>query len=279
MSTDVYETGRYWVDNPDWFIHNSPRKVRLCRRPLWKFLDLRLDRCAPVRLLDIGGGAGLVGKGVTDDLAAHGIDVDVWALDLSQEAIDRQAQENPRLSRGFAEDICATSIGYKAVELSLAVDVVEHTRDPKQALREIRRISRYAILKVPIEHSVVQRVWDVVTGGEGRRKALREHFGHEYEFTLRQVREMVRECCGVVELEFLANDHEMHKKKDDTRASRWMHRWACLLFQVSPTLTAWLCGDSVVMLVRCSGPGMSQIAWESVRGPKTRIGEPWVNEP
>lgn len=110
-------------------------------------------------LLDVGGGAGKIVAQVCDYLRdEYRIRVDKILLDLSPGALQIQTEANPDCSKALNEDIRRTSLACKQVDLALMIDVLEHIPNPKEALEELRRISRFVIFKVPLEDCAYNRL-------------------------------------------------------------------------------------------------------------------------
>ena len=65
-------------------------------------------------ILDVGGGAGIILREVAEYLvSAYGLRVTKMSMDLSQDALDMQAESNPDLVVALKEDICKTSLNDK----------------------------------------------------------------------------------------------------------------------------------------------------------------------
>jgi 2-polyprenyl-3-methyl-5-hydroxy-6-metoxy-1,4-benzoquinol methylase len=89
------------------------------------FRELRLE--APLRLLDVGAGAGaLVARAAAGGLAVQGIEP-YWPI------------TSERIQRGFAEALPFADGSFDAVT---CISVLEHVDDPKRAIMEMARILR-----------------------------------------------------------------------------------------------------------------------------------------
>ncbi|MHC1568636.1 MAG: flippase-like domain-containing protein [Candidatus Syntropharchaeia archaeon] len=100
----------------------------------------RIEKENPSRILDVGGGEGVVARLVEEKL---GISVDV--VDISFESL--------KVARTHGNKICGTIYGLpfrdSSYDFVLCLEVIEHLEDPEDALKEIQRLSPRAIISVP----------------------------------------------------------------------------------------------------------------------------------
>jgi len=97
----------------------------------WNDTNVRIYRGLglrpPLRLLDIGAGAGaLVERAASDGLTAYGVEP-YWPI------------ASERIQRGFAELLPFPDASFDAVT---SISVLEHVDDPKQAMTEMARVLR-----------------------------------------------------------------------------------------------------------------------------------------
>jgi len=207
-----------------------------------------------VRLLDVGGGAGLILKGVADYLREENINVKKYALDLSKEMLQIQKENNPDMIMLLEGGIEKTSFREKEIDLVLMVDVLEHVSDPVAALKELSRISKYVIFKVPMENNVYYNILNLVKRG-GLRREIYEKVGHVHFYSFRKLRRQLVEYAGdVLEYAFI-NDFrymlsEGYHRKLAVR-EKVVFASGNVMFGISPFLCSCMFPASVVCLVKC----------------------------
>jgi SAM-dependent methyltransferase len=101
------------------------------RRVLRAAID-RLPLVVGARLLDAGCGSGRM----LDELARYGR---VWGVDLSSEAVAAARSRGHEVVRAAIESM---PFGDGAFDLVTCLDVIEHTCDERDALAELRRVTR-----------------------------------------------------------------------------------------------------------------------------------------
>ena len=70
-----------------------------------------------------------------------------------------------------------------SISLSFCIDLIEHVKNPNSLLREISRISKFAIFKIPIELSL----FTVLKGGKKRLYKLERKYGHIHHFNRKSI--------------------------------------------------------------------------------------------
>jgi SAM-dependent methyltransferase len=129
----------------------------------------RLELATPVRVLDVGCGSGRILEQLRDLGPLAGLDSSADAVQAARERLPEAD-----LREGVAEELPWTSGEF---DLTLALDVVEHTPDDRRTLSELRRVTRPGgrlVITVP----AYQALWsdhDVASGHERRyrRRTLR----------------------------------------------------------------------------------------------------------
>lgn len=112
-----------------------------------------------LNILDAGGGAGLILKKIAIEMEKnYSVKVDKFALDLSPRALEIQKKTNPDLKKALNENICNTTLQTKEIDLALLIDVLEHVPDPTLALKEVKRVSKFVIMKVPLEDNLFYNI-------------------------------------------------------------------------------------------------------------------------
>jgi SAM-dependent methyltransferase len=252
---NLYTTDEYIIRNPSLHEEDSPWKVN-------KIIPLadRFARCidkGQINLLDVGGGAGLILGAISSYIEKkHNISVNKYALDLSPGALEIQKQRNPDLKKALNEDICMTSLGDKEIDLTLLIDLLEHVTNPVKALEEVRRISNYAIFKVPLDGFLIGRIWNFIKRGEPRRQAI-QSVGHINIYTYGSLRNRIQNHTGQILDCYFTNVYEyylnsQYYKGRQSRKDKLLALGGALTFRLCPRLAAFIFNDSAMFLVRCN---------------------------
>jgi len=251
--TRMYTTSEYVRKNPSMHKEDSPWKLEKIR----PFLDLVAPRLGPsMTVLDVGGGAGEILAGVAAHLQqAHGKEVAKYAIDLTPSMLEEQLRTNPDIRKPLLEDIRRTTLADKEADVTLMIDVIEHVPDPNAALREIGRISRYAIFKVPLEDNLYDRLHDARKQGALQRQRL-EQVGHINVYNYSSLKRDIERHLGRVVGSVFTNAAAYHLSLPEARNTmtlrqRLTNQLASSLHRVSGRLEACLFCDFVVMLVEC----------------------------
>ena len=251
--TRLYTSDEYVEKNPSMHREDSPWKLGKIR----PFLDGVASRTgSEITILDVGGGTGEILAGVADHLrSVHGKVVTKYAIDLTPAMLEEQARANPDLRKHLSEDIRKTTLRDKEVDLTLMVDVIEHVPEPNQALQEIRRISRYAIFKVPLEDNLHDRLYDALKQGALRRFRL-EQVGHINTYNYSSLRRDIERHLGRVLGCSFTNAAALYLSRPATRKVMngrevLTAKLASSLHRLSGRLEARLFSDFVVLLAEC----------------------------
>jgi SAM-dependent methyltransferase len=159
VTGSIYSDGTYVAANPTLHAEDSEYKFRYIRGLLE---GLRFDR-DPIRVLDIGGGAGLVAAQVCEWLATKGARVECSAFDLSPEMLAVQRRNNPRIAVATSdfEEIRKTG----AYDVALLIDVIEHIPDNGRRADEVDSLSRYIVYNIPTERNLLDRLRNLYMQG------------------------------------------------------------------------------------------------------------------
>lgn len=253
MSSNIYSSGEYLRNNPTLDIEDSPWKIS----KIIPLLDevIRVSSHKGIKILDIGGGAGLILRGISDYLGERGIRVEKYTLDLSEEMLLIQRENNPDVKITMLGDISrGTTFSRKEITLTLLIDVLEHIPDADSALKELSRISEYAILKVPIENNIYYNILNFIKGGE-LRKDIFKKVGHVNFYNFREFEKQVYAHAGeILDYRFM-NVFEYYLSKDYHRkisaVEKVLYALSRLAFSISPSMCSRIFTDFVVCLIKC----------------------------
>lgn len=251
---NLYTTDEYLIKNPSLHEEDSA----------WKVINIiplvdRFTNCInknQINLLDVGGGAGLILDAVSSYVSKTlNITVNKYAIDLSPGALKIQKQRNPDLIKALNEDICKTSLDNKEIDLTLVIDLIEHVANPIKALEEIRRISNYAIFKVPLENNLISKVWNSIKHGEPREKAAQQ-IGHINFYTYNSIRNLIQNHTGQILDCYFTNVHKyllnsQYYVDKRNKMSKLISIGGGLTYRLSPRLAAYIFSDFAMLLVSC----------------------------
>jgi SAM-dependent methyltransferase len=206
-----------------------------------------------INLLDVGGGAGLILSTVSSYIErSYSIKVNKFALDVSPSILKIQKKRNPDLKKALNEDICQTSLASKEVDITLLIDLLEHVSKPTEALKEVRRISKYAILKVPLECSPFIGIINFITWGV--TKSTRDLIGHINIYNFYKLIHQVENNTGFIMDFFFTNMFDYFLTSEHYKGNlpgKVINLTAKCIFRLSPKLSSFIFGDFVMILVKC----------------------------
>lgn len=251
---NLYTTDEYIVKNPSLHEHESPWKVSKITPLIDTFVNgLNRDE---INLLDVGGGAGLILNMVSTYIEeTYKIKVNKFALDLSPGMLEIQKKRNPDIKRLLNEDTSKTSLANKEMDLTLMIDVLEHVTNPTATLKELQRISKFVIFKVPLEDNLLLRTLDFIRRGKYRQRAI-EIMGHVNVYRFNKLKHQIEDHTGEVldyyftnVFDYFLNSEHYYKNMD--AKNKLQNSIASYVFRLSPKLCSFIFTDFVMILVKC----------------------------
>jgi len=255
MENNIYLNNDYLRSNPSLHEEDSPWKAKILIPLVDNFA--RQTSKAEINVLDVGGGAGLILKSLSDHLInTYGIKVNKYVIDLSPGMLNAQKQNNPDIIRSLNESINKTSLGDKSIDLALMIDILEHVTEETNALKEIDRIANYAIFKVPLENNLYSLVRNMFNLNEMRAYS-REQYGHvnfySYPILMRKIgsvfKKIISASCANVYDYFLKSPHYNKLMKARNKLFYLIVAW--LASRLPPWLHSLVFGDFALILVQC----------------------------
>jgi len=252
---NLYLKEEYITQNPTLHEEDSPWKVSKII-PLIDDLCLNHINKPVINILDVGGGAGLILSAISTYITkTYTLKVNKFAVDLSKEMLEIQKKRNPDLVKALNEDFQSNSIGNKEIDITLMVDLLEHIPCPEAALRELKRISNFAILKVPLEDNLIKKTWNFVRGGKPRQRSIKT-IGHINVFNNMKIKSMVNKHTGAILDCYFTNVFDYfhlstHYQKKRSPIKRYINSVARYSFKLSPTFTSYIFNDFFMILVKC----------------------------
>jgi ubiquinone/menaquinone biosynthesis C-methylase UbiE len=251
---NFYVTDEYIVKNPSLHEEDSPWKVSKIIPLIDTFVEgLNRDE---INLLDVGGGAGLILNAVSYYIEETcKIKVMKFALDLSPGMLKIQKKRNQDIKKSLNEDISKTSLANKEMDLTLMIDVLEHVTNPTETLKELQRISKFVIFKVPLEDNLLLRTLDFIRSGKYRQHEI-EFMGHINVYRFDKLKHQIEDYTGEVLdyyftniFEYFLNSDTILKNMD--AKNKLKNSIASYIFRLSPKLCSFIFTDFVMILVKC----------------------------
>lgn len=193
-------------------------------------------------------------KEISTYLKKMNISVRKNALDLSKEMLQIQRENNPDINIIINGDISETSLDNKAIDLVFMIDVLEHVPDAVKALKELSRISKYVIFKVPLENNLYYNFLNLIKTG-GLRRDITDKVGHINFYNFKELKKQIATHTGEILRYYFTNAFEYYLSKDCYRRivakEKILYTLGKLTFAISPGLCSHLFNDFVVCLVKC----------------------------
>ena len=252
---NLYIDGEYLKKHPSLHEIDSPWKLRKILPLIDEYLNY-YNKKEEINLLDVGGGTGLILKGVAKYIKNYSkIKVNRYALDLNIDMLSIQKERNPDLKKALNEDICNTSLKNKEIDLTLMIDVLEHIPTPIIALEELKRISNFIIFKVPLQNNLAFRVWDFIKRGKSRQFFL-ENFGHVNIYYSTQLINQIERHLGKVLNYFFTNVTEYylystHYGSKMPIKEKILRLLSIIMYKISPKLASFVSPDYIMILSKC----------------------------
>jgi SAM-dependent methyltransferase len=249
---NIYTTNEYIKKNPTLHKEDSPWKVEKIIPLIDVFIKYVTEK--EITILDVGGGAGLILRDISTHMQKKGIKVKKYALDLSPEMLKIQKKNNPDIMKLLNEDIKKTSLKNKEIDLVLMIDVLEHVPDPEKALKELRRISKYVIFKVPLGDNLCYNIVNYINHGKLRKEST-HNYGHVNFYNYKALKKQIEQVNGKVIYSTFTNfsDYFLHNLyySRTLRLRGKVFNWSAkTCFYISPRLSSYLFFDFSMILCK-----------------------------
>ena len=141
-SNDIYVSGEYYKNNPDWSVTDARWKTDVIRQLLKK------NDINPKEVIEVGCGAG---DNLVELLKKNSSIEKLTGYDISPQAIELAAKKATDKIRFFNEDITAKENAM--ADMMLVIDVVEHVDDYYGFLRKLKTKSNWFVFHIPLDIS------------------------------------------------------------------------------------------------------------------------------
>ncbi len=233
---------------------DSPWKVEQLKPFCDVFLQHELS--PTITILDVGGGAGLILRDIYNYIEKqHSRKVKQRSLDLSPGFLHLQMKNNPGLTDVYNCSIESTPLSEKEVDLVLMIDVLEHLYNLEACYRELRRIAKYVLIKVPLEQNLTVSIVDLLIDYKKMRSS-EDSVGHLHFYNYHSIKKELEENLGTV-MSFRYTDVFSYLLNSEQRRSKLSLpkviycNIARLFYKISPHLTSLIFNDFAIFLVKC----------------------------
>lgn len=250
--TNIYQDGTYLEKNPSLHEEDSEYKFSYIRKLL---LDVRPEG-ERFRVLDIGGGAGLVAAQVCQFLSTKGVPVECHAFDLSTDMLAKQKANNPFVTLATSDFKEIKNCG--AYDLALLIDVIEHIPDNDSIADEVDRLSSYVIYNIPIEYNLLDWLRNIYLSGRYYASQTAS-IGHVHFFSVSSAKKFIRAHHRMLRYSFpdfsghlLDSHHPDYVKQRANSLRRAELRFSRFVYKWFNWLAPWLIQGSLFVLAERS---------------------------
>lgn len=141
-SNDMYMSGEYFKNNPDWDIADAPWKTDVI------FGLLQKNNVKPKQVIEVGCGAG---ENLVELLKSDSSIEKLTGYDISPHAIELAAKKSSDKINFYNEDITGKENVH--ADLLLVIDVMEHVDDYYGFLRKLKPKSDWFVFHIPLDLS------------------------------------------------------------------------------------------------------------------------------
>ncbi|MHA1253124.1 MAG: methyltransferase domain-containing protein [Candidatus Helarchaeota archaeon] len=251
---NLYLTDDYIRKNPSLHKEDSLWKVSKIIPLIDRFIYYNNKNI--INLLDVGGGSGIILKTISTYInEKFNIMINKFALDLSPMMLEIQQKNNPDLKKILNENICKTSFNKKEIDLILMIDVLEHIPNPIESLKELKRIAKFIIFKVPLEDCLDYKIRNFIKRGKVRKSRI-EKVGHINIYNINKLKNQIEKYLGHILYFYYTNVFEYFHKSEYYKnklkiRNKLTNSIARYIFKKSPKLCSLLFYDFVMILVKC----------------------------
>lgn len=172
--SDFYEK-KYFQLNPTLHSDDVKEKLQIAISAINYLVEY--NQFKPARIIDVGSGSIIILRKVIDYLKEFLRNYPIGlAIDISSSILQKTGSfDDIYKLRADASDL---PIADNDFDLLMMFDVIEHTINPRQVVTEGLRVSKYVLIKTPLEQSL----FTYFKGGTKRLKQLELKYGHIQHF-------------------------------------------------------------------------------------------------
>ena len=192
---DIYNDNTYLEKNPTLHTEDSEFKFQNVK----KFLDLIVVKKNKIKILDIGGGAGIIGKLVLEYFQKKGNLVIFHSLDLSTQMLKIQKQNNPQIKKTINCSI--ENCTEKNYNLILMIDVIEHIENKQSVAKCLNYLGDNIIYNIPIEKNLFDYLKNLTQSFKYYEKQ-KKRWGHVHFFSINSAQSFLKKHHKIIESYF-----------------------------------------------------------------------------
>jgi trans-aconitate methyltransferase len=194
--SEIYNNGQYFKTNPNLHLEDTEFKFS----NLYEYLNMVELKDETIKILDVGGGAGVLGKFVADYFFKKAIKVNFTALDLSEKMLSEQKNNNPHITNAL--NISISDIPNNYYDLVLMIDVIEHVENYESVAKKLSEISNNIIYNIPIEINLFDILRNIKMRG-GYYKSQEKLIGHINRFSYDSSIRFIEKYYDIVAIKFV----------------------------------------------------------------------------
>ena len=250
VKDSVYNDGTYIKFNPT--LHAEDSKYKMAY--IAKLLE-RVDWDGSViNILDIGGGAGELGKYVCEWFVSNGCAVNASVLDVAEEMINIQKEHNPYIKKTYLGSL--DELGEERFDLVLMIDVIEHIESCEQFAADLNNHASYIVYNIPIEINLVDILRNIAMN-KRYYQAQTESLGQGHFFSIRSAVRFIsryHEPIGTLFSEYalyvLTSPHEDYVNQRKVQIRKIELMISVAIQKILPWLAPYLVQGSLFSLVK-----------------------------
>ncbi|MBI3984761.1 MAG: glycosyltransferase [Candidatus Levybacteria bacterium] len=185
MSAIETQSGQHGIDYshyPHLHVEDSPRKV----------MEIKSVMPANFRargLMDIGCDAGVITKSVGQLIGAERVD----AVEPSEDAISYARDNLQIFPYGQVHHMEFTKFNpSNKPDLTMLIDVLEHLDNPAEALKKAAALTRFSIIRTPLEGSMAVQIHQRLFG-EDIQALMEQRYGHIHHYTKQGLKDLIED--------------------------------------------------------------------------------------
>jgi len=207
---------------------------------------LVLSEKRKIRVLDVGCGSGMISSLLKTYYENLGYEIKLYLNDIANKISDK-------VDGSFMSgDIRNIKIKSK-FDIVLAVDIIEHVKNPDIYISRIAQISRFAIMKIPLEGAIFFRLRNYFSWGRYYR-FFEDRVGHINFFTNSKIKKYLF-CApevSVFKYYYMQSFSQLAHNEKTTLIGKIYFRIAAMTSAISAPLSALFFSDSVIYLISSS---------------------------
>jgi ubiquinone/menaquinone biosynthesis C-methylase UbiE len=227
--TDIYNDNSYLEKNPSLHTEDSKFKFQNIKRFL-SSIEVKNNR---IKILDIGGGAGIIGKLVLEHFQESGIVVSFHSLDLSTQMLKIQLKNNPQIKKIIN---CSINECPKSnYDLVLMIDVIEHIEEKEDSAKILNKLGKNIIYNIPIEINFFD-ILKYLKSFFRYYKRQKERWGHIHFFSFTSSQSFLRRHYKIIDSYF--QPYCFHYRYSDNESYLKLRR--DFLWKIELKISCWI---------------------------------------